>query len=388
MSSHVASGLPSQSLSNARINDHLILREAYVVPVPVSMYETKNLEETSSAWSQGPSGSSRSSVAHAQSTTLPSSMAIPYDDKVPAKVDINEDGSVWSDDGLHPDARTRLIARLSSRIERDMHHVDTQSIRVHASDAARQALVQDCTDIMKNFASLLDSKAKLGVQHRSAVFLRMQRRLIVEHLMADAGPTPSKLNDMSLAEKMSRWDQSESSGLEYPPEVDLSQLPPEPEEEAELDVAEFVEAERFLFDGADYTWLIRHLNARNHTFESTGEMHKSIRTMLVEYVKEKAMRDRRIMRIIQVSLRVPWNPLQFMQEQYGQPSQAALSDVICLVGLPHRAFATSCRDYAQLLWSELGPEVIQYLDDLCKQGLRAGVSTLMTVVTLYNATAK
>ncbi|OQO11527.1 hypothetical protein B0A48_03254 [Cryoendolithus antarcticus] len=317
-----------------------------------------------------------SSVAHAQSTTLPSSAAahrMPNAHTSASKLE--NDGSVWSDDGLEPLTRLRLIDRLCARIERDMKHTITTSAH---TDATRLALAHRLAELLKQFSILLDNRAMQGMQHRSTVFVRAQRSLIVEGLMGAVESKRMKVDDMSVVDKMSLWRQLESNASDLPHDIDLSQLAAEPDDEGpELDAADFPEAERFLTEGPAYTWLVRHLDCiLNDTFLSTGEEEESIRATLLDSINDKSVRSRRIM---QVTLRLPWNPLQFLHEQYGTPSQAKLVDAICLVGLPHIAFATTCLNYAQRLWPEFGPEVLRCLDDLCIQARDIKVATSMNV---------
>ncbi|KAK6431973.1 hypothetical protein LTR95_011859 [Oleoguttula sp. CCFEE 5521] len=374
---HQASVSPCPSLIDVRADDGLLPREPHLSPIPLSTYKTEHSEESSSVGSHAASRSSRPTRAHDQSTTLPSSVTVPYTTKSVIAPDTDENDSVWSDDGLDPLTRARFAARLSARIERELHHTNAQLGLVAPTQAARKALAQHFASLLRHFAFLLDSMARLDMQHRSAVFVRSQRDTIVKQLMVDEGPRPSAANNMDLAEKMSRWAQSESNSLELPVDVDLSQLPPEPEDEAELDVADFAEAERFITNGVAYSWLIRHLNvALRQTIETTGEECQLIRSVLVSHISDKAKRGRRIK---EVSLRLPWRPLDFMNEQYGPSRQAKLGEVVCLVGLPHMAFATTCHDYAQLLWTDLGPEVLRCLDDLCSQALKGNVVALLTV---------
>ncbi|OQO11526.1 hypothetical protein B0A48_03253 [Cryoendolithus antarcticus] len=286
------------------------------------------------------------------------------------------EGSVWSDDGLEHQVRERLIARLVNHITSELH---VTGATANASDVVSMTTTsQEVAELLRIFATLLDSMAGVGPRHRSTVFVRMQRRRIAADLIGAHAARPSSQDGMTLDEIMLRWIESGVDTAEHPqslavPRVEIrnraleddsdavSGIPTDPETENELNIAELPVIEGFLLEGSEFPWLVGQIAAVvSRALESTGNEQELIRAALALALKT-AGRDTAGPR--QLCLTLPVRCLRTSERLQDAVHVDRLADVICLVGLPDRAYMCTYEEYVHLIWPAVGVEVLRCLDE-------------------------
>lgn len=66
-----------------------------------------------------------------------------------------------------------------------------------------------------------------------------------------------------------------------------------------------------------------------------------------------------------MSIVLPWQPRNFLREQYSHlQGRPLLASVITLCGSAENAYASTCEAYVRSLWPEVGPRILELLQQV------------------------
>jgi hypothetical protein len=213
----------------------------------------------------------------------------------------------------------------------------------------------------------------------------------------------SSADEMSVTEKMIMWDVD--TAAEQGPSVDdrdgekdtINEGDPylndneddgggdngddEDEEEGADDdcgpqsriLAGYADLRRFLLGSEEYLCLLHHLE-RMDDYEDGDNVHHRI-------IKSLTARPNRIGTNRSMSLRLPWQPREFMHQQYENPDVVVLlGDVITISGSSVDAFASTCGTYILQTWPKHGPFVL----GLIERAIRSTQTTLQEITDSFS----
>jgi hypothetical protein len=120
-------------------------------------------------------------------------------------------------------------------------------------------------------------------------------------------------------------------------------------------LAGYADLRRFLLESEEYLWLLHHLG-RMDDYENGNNVHHQIITSLTA-------RPNRIGTNRSMSLCLPWQPREFMHQQYENPDVVVLlGDAITISGSSVNAFASTCETYILQTWPKHGPFVLGLIE--------------------------
>lgn len=114
----------------------------------------------------------------------------------------------------------------------------------------------------------------------------------------------------------------------------------------------------------------------------TGFTHRVTRDKLTQMLQANG----------HLSIRLEWDPIAFLEDQYGPHNWVSLLDVLCLVGKATMAYASTYREYVDLVWPRVGSDLIATLDQWIISGAHPtkhrGVSSMKACFRRRTATVK
>jgi hypothetical protein len=177
-----------------------------------------------------------------------------------------------------------------------------------------------------------------------------------EELLPDiADAMRNNEDNMSVAEKMRLW--GIDTAIQPGDDQDHCQ---DYEDEDDDDphstiLAGYTDLRAFLLESEGYHWLLRQLELMRdygHEGNSWLRVHRQV-------IKSLPARHHLPGGSFSMSLCLPWQPREFMHEQYGDWGLTALlDDVITISGSTDNAFASTCEAYVLRTWPEHGPFVL------------------------------
>lgn len=163
---------------------------------------------------------------------------------------------------------------------------------------------------------------------------------------------PDEIDVLGSLDKISLlWDEKRKVH-EHPEDQNMANLSEEANDPIDdvLQMPEIPKATTYLIESAEYGWLLSRIQA-------------AVRTMPTEHTDSTIRRNVSSLlgngRQIQVDL--DWSFHAFLETQYDRPAEVELRDILCCSGLAVDAFATTCANYADLLWPRYGRETIACL---------------------------
>jgi hypothetical protein len=144
-------------------------------------------------------------------------------------------------------------------------------------------------------------------------------------------------------------------------------------------LAGYTDLRGFLLESEEYLWLLHHLE-RMDDYENGDNIHHRI-------IKSLTARPNRIGTNRSMSLCLPWQPREFMHQQYDNPDVVVLlGDVITISGSHDNAFASTCEMYILQTWPRHGPFVLKLVEQAIsstEMALQETKDSLSLGVTLY-----
>jgi hypothetical protein len=195
------------------------------------------------------------------------------------------------------------------------------------------------------------------------------REELVPEITDDIRPND---DDMSVAEKMSLWG-LDTANERFRPGGDQDHCQDYDDEDDGDDadstiLASYTDLRVFLLESEEYRWLLRQLElVKDHGSQGDSwlQVHRQV-------VKSLPARPRQNGASFSMSLWLPWQPREFMHQQYENPNVVVLlGDVITISGSHDNAFASTCETYILQTWPKHGPFVLELVE-------RAIKSTQMT----------
>ena len=166
-------------------------------------------------------------------------------------------------------------------------------------------------------------------------------------------------DDMSVAEKMRLWGMDAATERVQPDDNDPDHCQ-DYEDEDDDDphstiLAGYTELRAFLLESEEYRWLLRQLElVRDYGNEGNSwlRVHRHV-------IRSLPAQPRRGGDSFSMSLCLPWQPREFMHEQYGDSRCIVLlGDVITISGSTYNAFASTCEAYVLQTWPKHGAFVL------------------------------
>ena len=166
--------------------------------------------------------------------------------------------------------------------------------------------------------------------------------------------------DMSVAEKMRLWGINAVTERFQPDDDQESREDYQDENDDDDDnthstiLAGYTDLRAFLLESEEYRWLLCQL-------EQVGYVDGD--NVLRRVTGALAARPSRIGTNRSMSLCLPWQPRDFMHQQYGNADVVALlGNVITISGSHDNAFASTCEAYILQTWPKYGPFVLESIE--------------------------
>lgn len=138
-------------------------------------------------------------------------------------------------------------------------------------------------------------------------------------------------------------------------------------------LAGYTDLRGFLLGSKEYLWLLHHLE-RMDDYEDGENVHHRI-------IKSLTARPNRIGTNRSMSLCLPWQPREFMRQQFENPDVVVLlGDVITISGSSVNAFASTCEIYILQTWPKHGPFVL----GLVELAIRSTQITLQEITDSFS----
>jgi hypothetical protein len=120
-------------------------------------------------------------------------------------------------------------------------------------------------------------------------------------------------------------------------------------------LAGYTDLRAFLLESEEYRWLLNHLE-RMDDYGNGDDVHRRV-------IRALAARPSRVGTKSSMSLCLPWQPREFMHEQYGDSETVTrLGDVITISGSTDNAFASTCEAYILQTWPKHGPFILESVE--------------------------
>jgi len=194
-------------------------------------------------------------------------------------------------------------------------------------------------------------------------------------------------DEMSVAEKMKLWGM-DTATEQFRPDDD-----PNHRQDYEKDddddpystiLAGYTELRAFLLEGEEYRWLLRQLElVRDYGNEGNSwlRVHRHV-------IRSLPAQPRRGGDSFSMSLCLPWQPREFMHEQYGDSGCIVLlGDVITISGSTNNAFASTCEAYVLQTWPKHGAFVLGSIERAIhptRHTLQEIASNVVLVINFYS----
>lgn len=253
--------------------------------------------------------------------------------------------------GLDDTAKVRLTEWFVQHVLRDLEDV-----------AVPSGSKLDIASFLLTYQKVLRMRSTCELERTFTRFIRRKRANIAEMIAMEQLEVSKTQRALDLHSKIDAfWPFAQSTvdpnlPAERWPDIDEYYLADAGSEydanSPELDVAK-----RFLFDGHEYPWLISRLR-RECAMLCTGDTSSLVRRELTQALGN----------VGDLSLELHWDPVAFMNEQFGFGARRKLADIVCIVGNDLTPYAATCFEYLGLAWSRLGHTVLQFLDAWISEG--------------------
>ena len=231
-----------------------------------------------------------------------------------------------------------------------------------AKDELSNAIDEICSslpELLREFSTLVEIHARPGLEERACIFVRHQRNQIARNLRTillskpDSSDAPAARDRIDLL-----W--GEHHNIDDDPDdrvmADLAHEIKDPSDNP-LSLPEIPEARAYLIESSEYRWLLSRIQSIVKTMP-TLSTDSEVRRDLIGVIGGG--------RTIKVGLN--WHLASFLGEQYENPEDVKLQQVLCCSGLVDNAYVAPSAEYADLLWPRLGKEMILYLSRSLRKG--------------------
>ncbi|KUJ14213.1 uncharacterized protein LY89DRAFT_720573 [Mollisia scopiformis] len=345
-------------------------------------------------------------------STLPTTISEKVDNK---QREVEDTISIFTDNqslGLPETLRTTLIKDIAAKVWDSTH----SSLELCDDDVIRISAA--LPNLLKEMSLELACSANTVIEQRAIAFIRRYRGYITDFFQAsrdtlDDEPASSRRNSdgFTVEEKIDLWNITESLTTDQP-----SEYAPSPEESSETRVSENVtsmirmeisngvfeqypreddhkydetsgdenslksgnisddekfsrhttipdlpQAWSFIFGSEAFTRLLINIQIVSRLTPRQGETVEEIRNSIIEEISRSANFRERVSSgsTFSAFFQISWDPLFFLTEQYNTQNLPPIRDVITLSGNAIDAQATTCGQYVQQVWSDIGLEVLE-----------------------------
>jgi hypothetical protein len=208
-----------------------------------------------------------------------------------------------------------------------------------------------------------------------AIALFLQSRLEEDemHGSAEIGDGDADVAGMSLADKLSLWDQKASvveaeKAMVGPHECDDDDpMEIEPLED-EIDIQDLDRYQSLITGSTAFEWLVGSLQ-RELQLDNTASAGMTFirRRILQGLPTPRHISRNKAVPSVQVTFTAPWDPVSFIQEQgYDPATEDLLGKVITVTGSSEDVQATTCKEYLCQTWPSTGKYILRIIEDtLC-----------------------
>lgn len=271
---------------------------------------------------------------------------------------MQSDGSVFD---LHDSKKVELVEWFVGYLSNEL-----EDIQISTSQQ------DEVASLLLTYQRGLRLHASSGLERMFTKFVRHRRNMVANMLISEHGDPRGSESEVDWQNRIDMlWPtllflpmQNLHMPAAQPDDIDLTNIAEE-ETGYHVESSELVFAKRFLFNNPHYSWLISRLRCEL-TLLPTGNTSSAVRNELTRCLGSSG----------DLSIKLHWDPVDFLQDQYGSQKDSRLADVVCLVGSETCAFATSCVSYLELMWPTLGSRLLQFLDSWISSGASAQNSSM------------
>lgn len=271
---------------------------------------------------------------------------------------MQSDGSVFD---LHDSKKVELVEWFVGYLSNELKDI-------HISTSQQD----EVASLLLTYQWGLRLNASSGLERMFTKFVRHRRNMVANMLISEHGDLPGAESEVDWQNRIDTlWPtlpflpmQNPHMPAAQPEDIDLTNIA-EDETSYHVESSELVFAKRFLFNNPHYSWLISRLRCELALLP-TGNTSSAVRNELTRCLSSSG----------DLSIKLHWDPVEFLQDQYGSQQDSRLADVVCLVGTETCAFATLCNSYIELMWPTLGSRLLQFLDSWISSGTPAQDSSM------------
>ena len=254
-----------------------------------------------------------------------------------------------------------------------------------------QQMIASLRDSLRDFSIILGARANSVTEQNAVSFVRHSRTRICAGLMNELSEAAKRAelhggSGMTPQEKFARWnaDLSSREGLK-PPELGKDNLA-EDDSEFDFDISDIPngpESQKFLFEGAEYTWLLQRV--RNAASELTKDGPQQV---IKSFVDALAKTDsRRNTMDLCLTVDMAWSPTNFCLEQFADSEEPVdLTSIIVLTGTANQPRASTCGQYITQMWPTNGKAILACIQDATTSSF--GSTKLEVICTESNTRVK
>ncbi|KAH9908388.1 hypothetical protein F4778DRAFT_717069 [Xylariomycetidae sp. FL2044] len=172
----------------------------------------------------------------------------------------------------------------------------------------------------------------------------------------------------------------------------LGDPPDNPGDNDELNIPGLEEYRRIIATNSSYSWLLSRLrreiilsgtdrgavtDMEDDIFWAISKTVAISRTVDVNHISRKHPPSG-----VQVDFRITWPLMEFLQQQeYDEPIADAIANVITLTGSHSHVQALTCRQYMAQMWPITGPQILELLQNMLKEGKETKKTLLVETPT-------
>lgn len=140
---------------------------------------------------------------------------------------------------------------------------------------------------------------------------------------------------------------------------------------------EINEYRQTLLGSAAYSWLLKSVISEVELEIPAGadNSRSKIRKNILGFIHEPSKISQRSAPPAQrIAFRLPWIRNYLVSQEYDIPIQEALPHAMVIVGVDNQTFVTSCGEYLETLWPDIGPQILGLCISLLSS-LHGGIAT-------------
>ncbi|KAI0526679.1 hypothetical protein F5B22DRAFT_641819 [Xylaria bambusicola] len=282
----------------------------------------------------------------------------------------------------YSDARSLYNAKLEvyiSEFAQELAAVLPRSISAEQLPGLSGAL----PDLLKAFAIKFGSEEDTHLQYRLMYLVHRYRiqisKAVIDTFTLEEQDVEDEVqrpdNAMPIHDKMLLWDRKNRQLIDNPEHgstpVDNSDRDHEDDNpwdddfgsghDLSEDFPEINEYRQILLNSKAYSWLLKSVISKVELEIPAGDDNArgKIRRKILDFLSEPSKISQRRAPMMQpIVFKLPWIRNYLISQEYKSPIHKALPHSIVIVGVNDQTYVTTCGEYLETVWPDLGPQIL------------------------------